>query len=127
MRIVGVVTVCLLLLTLIGAPNGEAQSLGDADYWMIARGQGGCSSVSAVKGDLHDLAPWSNPEDFVNGLRDKGIEVSTVTGEFKGRYLVKVLVPSRRVDVVFLPYSLCRIMWQEELERQEQRSGPTKR
>ncbi len=87
------------------------------DHWMVAGGVGGCSAVTSIDGDLRDLKPWQGPEDFVNGLREKGLQVSTVTGEYQGRYMVKVLVPARGVDVVFVPYSLCRIMWQEELDR----------
>ena len=87
------------------------------DHWMVAGGLGGCSAVTAIEGDLRDLKPWQGPEEFVNGLREKGLQVSTVTGEYQGRYMVKVVVPSRGVDVVFLPYSLCRIMWLEEIDR----------
>ncbi len=87
------------------------------DHWMVAGGLGGCSAVTAIDGDLRDLKPWQGPEEFVNGLREKGLQVSTVTGEYQGRYMVKVVVPSRGVDVVFLPYSLCRIMWLEEIDR----------
>lgn len=87
------------------------------DHWMVAGGLGGCSAVTAIEGDLRDVKAWQGPEDFVNGLREKGLQVSTVTGEYQGRYMVKVLVPARGVDVVFVPYSLCRIMWQEEIDR----------
>lgn len=87
------------------------------DHWMVAGGLGGCSAVTAIEGDLRDLKPWQGPEEFVNGLREKGLQVSTVTGEYQGRYMVKVVVPARGVDVVFLPYSLCRIMWREEIDR----------
>jgi hypothetical protein len=84
---------------------------------MVATGQGGCSAVTSITGELRDLPNWGGPEDFVNALRAKGVQVSTVTGEYEGRYMVKVVVPSRGVDVVFVPYSLCRKMWKEEIER----------
>ena len=87
------------------------------DHWMVATGQGGCSAVTSITGELRDLPNWGGPEDFVNSLRAKGVQVSTVTGEYEGRYMVKVVVPSRGVDVVFVPYSLCRKMWKEEIER----------
>lgn len=127
MRVGTVVLVGLVSFSPIVAAKGQAQSLRGADHWMIAGGQGGCSSVTAMQRDLRGLTSWSSPEEFVNGLREKGIQVSTVTGEFQGRYLVKVVVPARGVDVVFVPYSLCRIMWQEELDRHGRRPSPQRR
>ncbi len=103
-------------LVVVGGCIGQA-SHASTDYWMVASGQGGCAAVTTIAGDLSDLAPWRGPEDFVNGLRAKGLQVSTVTGEYQGRYLVKVVVPERKVDVVFVPYSLCQVMWREEIER----------
>ncbi len=94
-----------------------AQPFEAGDPWMVATGMGGCAGVTSVGGDLGDLSAWANPEEFVNGLRAKGVQVSTVTAEYHGRYLVKVVVPARKVDTVFVPLSLCREMMQEELRR----------
>jgi hypothetical protein len=94
-----------------------APSVESVDPWMVATGLGGCAGVKTVAGDLDDLLAWSGPEEFVNDLRAKGVQVSTLTAEYHGRYLVKVVVPTRRVDTVFVPLSLCREMMQEELRR----------
>ena len=100
------------MVTSWAAPSAES-----VDPWMVATGMGGCAGVTTVAGDLEDLSAWSGPEEFVNGLRAKGVQVSTVMAEYHGRYLVKVVVPARRVDTVFVPLSLCREMMQEELRR----------
>lgn len=92
------------------------------DRWMVAAGEGSCAAVTSIEGDVRDIPPWQGPEEFVNALREKGLQVSTVMGEYQGRYMVKVVVPARHVDVVFVPYSLCRAMWQEELERASRKS-----
>lgn len=94
-----------------------AQSPYGPERWMVASGMGGCGEVSSIAGEVSDLPKWSGPEEFVNALRGKGYQVSTVTAEYEGRYLVKVVVPARHVDTVFLPLSLCRKMFQEELDR----------
>jgi len=94
-----------------------AQPFEGGDPWMVATGMGGCAGVTSVGGDLGDLSAWTGPEEFVNGLRAKGVQVSTVTAEYHGRYLVKVVVPARKVDAVFVPLSLCREMMREELRR----------
>lgn len=95
------------------------------DRWMVASGEGSCAAVTSIAGELRDVPAWQGPEDFVNALREKGLQVSTVMGEYQGRYMVKVVVPARHVDVVFVPYSLCRAMWQEELDRPSRK--PSKR
>jgi hypothetical protein len=111
------------LLGLVALAIGFATSTVSADpatlpdIWMVATGMGGCAEVSEVAGQIRDLPQWSGPEDFVNTLRRKGLQVSTVTAEYHGRYIVKVVVPSRQVDTVFIPLSLCREMFQEELNR----------
>ena len=110
--------VAMMVSVCVGISSpGFAKTSDRPDHWMVATGQGGCSAVTSITGELRDLPNWGGPEDFVNSLRAKGVQVSTVTGEYEGRYMVKVVVPSRGVDVVFVPYSLCRKMWKEEIER----------
>jgi hypothetical protein len=115
---VGGIWVLMGVILALAVPNTVfAQPFEAGDPWMVATGMGGCAGVTSVGGDLGDLSAWASPEDFVNGLRAKGLQVSTVTAEYHGRYLVKVVVPARKVDTVFVPLSLCREMMQEELRR----------
>ncbi len=106
-----------MLLGGLGVTSVGAQSPLGSERWMVASGMGGCGEVASITGEVSDLPKWSGPEEFVNALRSKGYQVSTVTAEYEGRYLVKVVVPARHVDTVFLPLSLCRKMFQEELDR----------
>lgn len=46
------------------------------DRWMVATGMGGCAEVSEVSGQIGDVPRWSGPEDFVNSLRNMGLQVS---------------------------------------------------
>ncbi|MCP9447901.1 MAG: hypothetical protein NNA22_10085 [Nitrospira sp.] len=46
------------------------------DRWMVATGMGGCAEVSEVSGQIGDVPRWSGPEEFVNSLRGKGLQVS---------------------------------------------------
>jgi hypothetical protein len=120
------VTVAVMGLGLFAPFWSQAQSeVPIRDRWMVAAGGGSCAAVTSIKGELWDVPAWEGPEEFVNALRAKGLQVSTVMGEYQGRYMVKVVVPARHVDVVFVPYSLCRAMWQEELDRASRK--PSKR
>jgi len=118
MRTVGLVVGVLMGLvgTAVFAESPKPVE-GWMDPWMVATGMGGCAGVTTVPGEVSDLSPWFGPEDFVNQLRAKDLQVSTVTAQVQGRYVVKVLVPTRNVNVVFVPRSLCRLMIQEELDR----------
>lgn len=106
-----------MLLSVWAEASWALPSAEPVDPWMVATGMGGCAGVATVGGDVGDLAAWSGPEEFVNQLRAKDVQVSTVTAEYHGRYLVKIVVPTRQVDTVFVPMSLCREMMQEELRR----------
>lgn len=108
------------MATILAVSSASAQPANLPDVWMVATGMGGCAEVSEVSGQIGDVPRWSGPEDFVNSLRGKGLQVSTVTAEYRGRYIVKVVVPARQVDTVFIPLSLCREMFQEELNRKRQ-------
>lgn len=85
--------------------------------WMLAAPDGGCTDLSVIRQKTRDLAAWNSPEELVNTLRARDENVSTLTAKVEPGYMVKVVVPGRDVDVVFVPFTVCRAMWQEKLQR----------
>lgn len=85
--------------------------------WMLAAPDGGCTDLSVIHQKTRDLAKWSSPEELVNTLRARDENVSTLTAKVEPGYVVKVVVPGRDIDVVFVPFSVCRAMWQEKVQR----------
>ena len=85
--------------------------------WMLAAPNGGCTDLSLLRTKTRDLAKWSSPEELVNTLRARDETVSTLTAKVEPGYVVKVVVPGRDIDVVFVPFAVCRAMWQEKVQR----------
>ncbi len=85
--------------------------------WMLAAPDGGCTDLSVIRTKTRDLAAWNSPEELVNSLRARDENVSTLTAKVEPGYVVKVVVPGRDIDVVFVPFTVCRAMWQEKLPR----------
>jgi hypothetical protein len=85
--------------------------------WMLAAPDGGCTDLSVIRNKTLDLLAWNSPEEFVNSLRARNENVSTLTAKVEPGYMVKVVVPGRDIDVVFVPFQVCRAMWQEKLQR----------
>lgn len=85
--------------------------------WMLAAPDGGCTDLSVIRQKTRGLATWNSPEELVNTLRARDENVSTLTAKVEPGYVVKVVVPGRDIDVVFVPFTVCRAMWQEKLQR----------
>lgn len=85
--------------------------------WMLAAPDGGCTDLSVIRQKTRGLARWNSPEELVNTLRARDENVSTLTAKVEPGYVVKVVVPGRDIDVVFVPFTACRAMWQEKLQR----------
>jgi hypothetical protein len=106
-----------MLVALVLAPTlGTAVDTNQL-VWMLAAPDGGCMDLSAIQKKTHDLLAWNSPEEFVNHLRARNENVSTLTAKVEPGYLVKVVVPGRDIDVVFVLFQVCRAMWQEKLQR----------
>ena len=85
--------------------------------WMLAAPDGGCTDLSAIRKKIPDLSAWNSPEELVNSLRARNENVSTLTAKVEPGFMVKVIVPGRDIDVVFVPFHVCRAMWQEKVQR----------
>jgi len=110
-RMVGVVAAVLLAPTRGLAADVAPQA------WMLAAPDGGCTDLSVIRQKTRGLAKWNSPEELVNTLRARDENVSTVTAKVEPGYVVKVVVPGRDIDVVFVPFNVCRAMWQEKVQR----------
>jgi hypothetical protein len=110
-RIVEVVAALVLVPTLAMAADLSPRA------WMLAAPDGGCTDLSVIRQKTRDLARWNSPEELVNTLRARDENVSTLTAKVESGYVVKVVVPGRDIDVVFVPFTVCRAMWQEKLQR----------
>ena len=106
-----------LLVTLVLAPTLGAALDTNQLVWMVAAPDGGCTDLSVIRTKTRDLAAWNSPEELVNTLRARDENVSTLTAKVEPGYLVKVVVPGRDIDVVFVPFTVCRAMWQEKVQR----------
>lgn len=107
----------MFLLILLGPSSGQAFDTNQVG-WMLAAPDGACTDLSAIRNKTLDLMAWNSPEEFVNHLRARNETVSTVTAKIEpGYYMVKVVVQERGIDVVFVPFQICRAMWQEKLQR----------
>ena len=104
-------------LAIIGSTGVAWSADSNPGGWMLAAGDGGCADLSVLRGKTLDLLAWQTPEEFVNHLRARNENVSTVTAKVEPGYMVKVVVPQRGIDVVFVPLPVCRAMWQEALRR----------
>ena len=113
-RMLGMITAVLLVPTL-----GTATDL-SPNAWMLAVPDGGCMDLSVIRPKTRGLAKWNSPEELVNTLRARDENVSTLTAKVEPGYVVKVVVPGRDIDVVFVPFTVCRAMWQEKLQRSAQ-------
>jgi len=85
--------------------------------WMLAAPDGGCTDLSVIRQKTRDLGAWNSPEELVNTLRARDENVSTLTAKVEPGYVVKVVITGRDIDVVFVPFIVCRAMWQEKLQR----------
>lgn len=110
-RIVG------LAMALILAPTVGMAADAKPREWMLAAPDGGCTDLSVIRTKTRDLSAWNSPEELVNTLRARDENVSTLTAKVEPGYVVKVVVPGRDIDVVFVPFTVCRAMWQEKLQR----------
>lgn len=110
-RVVGIIAAMLLAPTL-----GMATDV-SPNTWMLAAPDGGCTDLSVIRQKTRGLARWNSPEELVNTLRARDENVSTLTAKVDPGYVVKVVVPGRDIDVVFVPFSVCRAVWQEKVQR----------
>jgi hypothetical protein len=113
-RIVG------LAMALMLAPTVGMAADATPREWMLAAPDGGCADLSVIRTKTRDLSAWNSPEELVNTLRARDENVSTLTANVELGYVVKVVVPGRDIDVVFVPFTVCRAMWQEKLQRSAQ-------
>jgi hypothetical protein len=103
--VTGVLTACV----------AEAQQV---EPWMIASRDGGCMELSVLKQALPDVGDaWTTPYELADLFRERNEKASTLRADMPEGPLIKVVVPSRRLDVVLLPMSVCRAIWQERLQR----------
>ena len=106
-----------LVLVVILTPTVGIAADDSPNAWMLAAPDGGCTDLSVIRQKTRGLAKWDSPEELVNTLRARDENVSTVTAKVDPGYMVKVVVPGRDIDVVFVPFGVCRAMWQEKLQR----------
>jgi hypothetical protein len=110
-RLVGLAIGVALIPTIATAEDNTPRG------WMLATPDGGCTNLSVIRTKTRDLAAWNSPEELVNTLRARDESASTLTAKVEPGYVVKVVVPGRDIDVVFVPFTVCRAMWQEKLQR----------
>lgn len=106
----------LVMAIVLGPALGMAADH-SPNAWMLAAPDGGCTDLSVIRQKTRGLAKWTSPEELVNTLRARDENVSTLTAKVEPGYVVKVVVPGRDIDVVFVPFSVCRAMWQEKVQR----------
>jgi len=103
---------------LLGSFGGPAQAVDTTQLgWMLAAPEGGCTDLSVIRPKTRDLGAWNSPEELVDTLRARDENVSTLTANVDSGYVLKLVVPGRDIDVVFVPFSVCRAMWQEKIQR----------
>lgn len=84
-------------------------SHGQGNDWLLMGRHGECVEVSALaERKLPEARGTSDPQVIVQRLRDKGIEVSTQPMALPAGPAVTMTVPSRGLDMVFVPASVCQ-------------------
>lgn len=101
---------CVLLLSAVAWADELAVS-----GWMMAGEQGGCADLSTIRTKTLDLLAWSSPEELINHLRARRELVGVAASKVSPGYMVKVVVPGRSIDVVFVPIEVCRILWEQSV------------
>lgn len=102
--------VCVLLLRVCALADELSVS-----GWMMAGAQGGCADLSTIRNKTLDLLAWSSPEELINHLRARREVVGVAASKVFPGYMVKVVVPGRDIDVVFVPVEVCRLFWEHSV------------
>lgn len=101
---------CVLLLSAVAWADELSVS-----GWMMAGEQGGCADLSTIRNKTLDLLAWSSPEELINHLRARREFVGVAALKVSPGYMVKVVVPGRDIDVVFVPVEVCRLLWEQSV------------
>ncbi len=101
---------CVLLLSVVTWADELSVS-----GWMMAGEQGGCADLSTIRNKTLDLLAWSSPEELINHLRARREVVGVAASKVSPGYMVKVVVPGRDIDVVFIPVEVCRLLWEQSV------------
>ncbi len=90
------------------APAAPATSLGVAPAWRLMARHGECSELDVLRVKVTDLAEITDPQAFVQRMRERGHAASAeIFPGTEGR-AVAVKVPALELDLVFATRALCQ-------------------
>jgi hypothetical protein len=81
---------------------------GQGGDWLLMGRHGECVEVSALERKLPEARGTSDPQVIAQRLRDKGVEVRSQPMALPAGNAVTMAVPSRGLDVVFVPAAVCQ-------------------